>query len=336
MLPAEGNSLGIIDTLSAGYRLLIQRLELLLLPLALDAFLWFAPRLSIGQILNSFAAFYAGVFDQFGAAAGDLGPGLANLPADVANAMEAVGQSLNLFDLLVNASLYHVPSLLVTLPGLKAGQTSQEIGSLLNASSSALLLGLLGLLIGVVYMNLLARAVPLGEGEKSFAPSDFASGVLRHWLRSIGFLMAMFVFMLILYIPVGLGITVLMLISPALGAGAVMLMGGLVTVLFFYLYFVTVGLVLDNLTVRAAVKRSIGLVRTHFWATVGFFLLTNVISMGIAFLLQEIVVIGTVGVMVSALINAFIGTGLAMALLIFYRTRLIVAKDSSGLRTQNS
>jgi hypothetical protein len=185
-------------------------------------------------------------------------------------------------------------------------------------------------------MNLLARTVPLGEGEKSSAPSDFASAVLRHWLRSIGFLMAMFVLLLLLYIPVGLGITVLMLISPALGAGAMMLMGGLVTVLFFYLYFVTVGLVLDNLTVRAAVMRSIGLVRAHFWATIGFFLLTNLISVGITFLLREIVAIGVVGVVVSALINAFIGTGLVIALLIFYRTRLIVAKENSGLRTQNS
>jgi len=336
MLPAEEKRLGIIDTLSAGYRLLIQRLELLLLPLALDAFLWFAPRLSIGQILNDFAAFYAGIFDQFGEAAGDMGPGLASLSADVAKAMEVVGQSLNLFNLLVSSSLYHVPSLLATLPILKTGQASREIVSFFSASSNALLLGLLGLLLGVVYMNLLARAVPLGEGEKSLAPPDFVASVLRHWLRSIGFLMAMFIFLLLLYIPVGLGITVLMLISPALGAGAVMLMGGLVTVLFFYLYFVTVGLVLDNLTVRAAVMRSIGLVRTHFWATVGFFLLTNLITAGITFLLQEIVAIGAVGVAVSALINAFIGTGLAMALLIFYRTRLIVAKDSSGLRTQNS
>ena len=321
--------MGIIDSLSAGYRLLLKRLELLLLPLLLDAFLWFLPRLSIEPLLQSFATFYTDIFAQFGAAADTLGPGLANLPVEVTKMMDALGKSFNLFDLLVSASLYHVPSLLATLPGLKVEQASQEIASLLNASGSALLLGLVGLLLGVVYMNLLARIVPLGEGEKSATPPRFISAVLRHWLRSLGFLMALFVFLLMLYIPTAVGVTVLMLISPALGAGAMMLMGGLVTVIFFYLYFVTVGLVLDNLSVRAAVMRSIGLVRNHFWSTLGFFLLTNLISVGITLLLREIVALGVVGLVGGALVNAFVGTGLAMALLIFYRTRLIVASDKT-------
>jgi len=319
--------LGIIDSLSAGYRLLIQRLELLLLPLLLDAFLWFVPRLSIEPLLKSFATFYTDIFAQFGDAANTLGPGLANLPAEVTKMMDGIGKSFNLFDLLVSASLYHVPSLLATLPGLKAEQASQDIVSLFYASTSALLLGLVGLLLGVVYMNLLARVVPLGEGEKSALPSLFVATMLRHWLRSIGFLIAMFLFLLMLYIPTAVGVTVLMLISPALGAGAMMLMGGLVTVIFFYLYFVTVGLVLDNLTVRAAVMRSIVLVRNNFWSTLGFFLLTNLISVGITLLLREVVSVGVVGVAVGALVNAFIGTGLAVALLIFYRTRLIVTSD---------
>ena len=327
MKSAEGIGLGIIDSLSAGYRLLIQRLELLLLPLLLDAFLWFAPRLSVEPLLQNFASFYSGIFAQLGDAPETAGSGLADLPVEVTKAMDAAGKSFNLFDLLVSSSLYHVPSLLVTLPGLKTEQASQEIASLLNASSSALILGLLGLLLGVVYMNLLARIVPLGEGEKSATPPLFASAIVRHWLRSLGFLLAMLLFLLMLYIPIAVGITLLMLISPALGAGAMVLMGGLVTVIFFYLYFVTVGLVLDNLTVRAAVMRSIVLVRHNFWSTLGFFLLTNLISVGITLLLREIVALGVAGLVGGALVNAFVGTGLAMALLIFYRTRLIVAAD---------
>lgn len=319
--------MGIIDSLSAGYRLLIQRLELLLLPLLLDAFLWFAPRLSIEPLLQQFASFYVGLFDQLGDAAVAAGPGLADLPAQVTAAVDTAGRSFNLFDLLVSSSLYHVPSLLVILPELKTGQASQEIVSLLSASSSGLLLGLLGLFLGVVYMNLLARIVPLGEGEKGAAPPLFLSVVLRHWLRSLVFLLALLLFLLMLYIPVGVGIAVLMLISPALGVGAMMLMSGLMTVIFFYLYFVTVGLVLDNLGVRAAVTRSVVLVRNNFWSTLGFFLLTNLISVGITLLLQEVAAMGLAGLAGSALVNAFVGTGLAVALLIFYRTRLIVTAE---------
>jgi len=319
--------LGIIDSLSAGYRLLMQRLELLLLPLLLDLLLWFAPRLSIEPLLKSLAAFYADIFAQLGDTAQSLGPGLADMPVEVTKALDSAGQSFNLFDLLVNSSLYHVPSLLVTLPGLKSGQSSWEIASLWNAGSGALLLGLVGLFIGVVYMNLLARIVPLGEGEKSSNPPYFLSSLLRHWLRSIGFLLALFFALLMIYIPAVVAATVLMLISPALGAGAMMLMGGLMTVVIFYLYFVTVGLVLDNLSVRAAVMGSIVLVRHNFWPTIGFFLLTSLISVGVTLLLREVAKFGFVGLAAGAAVNAFIGTGMALALLIFYRTRLIVTAN---------
>ncbi len=323
--------MGIIDSLSAGYRLLVGRLELLLLPLFLDAVLWFAPRLSIEPLLNSFAAFYTDIFAQLGDSAQAMGPELA-ASGEVTKAVDAVGQSFNLLDLIVNSSLYHVPSLLVALPGLKIGQNSWEIASLWDAGGGALLLGLVGLLVGVFYMNLLARIVPLGEGEKGANSSQFVSVLLRQWLRSVGFLLALFIALLMLYIPTAVGITVLMLISPALGAGATMVMGGLVTVILFYLYFVTVGLVLDDLSVRAAVKRSILLVRHNFWPTVGFFLLTNLISVGMTLLLRGIVDAGTVGLLIGGLVNAFIGTGLAVALLIFYRTRLLVSVDKMQIQ----
>ena len=332
MLLGEGTNLGIIDSFSAGYRLLVQRLELLLLPLLLDAFLWSAPRLSIEPILNKFAVYYNDIFAQFNGATDAAVPGLADLPAQVTTALNAAGQSLNLFDLLVSSSLYHVPSLFVALPGLKTEQTTWKMASILNAGGSTLLLGLVGLLIGVVYMNLLASAVPLGEGKKNTVPSRFVSTLLRHWLRSIGFVVAMMVLLLMIYIPTAVGVTVLMLISPALGAGAMMLVGGLVMVIFFYLYFVTVGLVLDDLPLRAAVMRSVVLVRHNFWTTLGFFLLTNLISIGITLLLRGIVASGLAGLLVGALANAFIGTGLALALLVFYRTRLIVTTDKMQIQ----
>lgn len=334
MQSVEGTGLGIIDSLSAGYRLLARRLDLLLLPLILDGLLWFIPRLSIEPLLSRFAVFYTDLFAQFGETASAVSPEFADLPAQVTQAMDAAGRSFNLFDLLVSSSLYHVPSLLVALPGVKPGRSSWQIVSPFDASGSALLLGLIGLLLGVGYMNLLARAVPLGEGEKNAPMPRFTSSLLRHWLRSIGFLLALFVLLLMIYIPTAVAVTVLMLISPALGAGALMLMGGLITVIFFYLYFVTVGLVLDNLAIRAAVMRSIVLVRHNFWTTLGFILLTNLISVGITFLLQEIVAVGVIGVLISVLGNAFVGTGLAMALLIFYRTRMIVTADR--MQTQQS
>jgi hypothetical protein len=50
-----------------------------------------------------------------------------------------------------------------------------------------------------------------------------------------------------IYIPTAFVVTLLMFISPALGTAALASTGALALVLFFYLYFVTAAIVMDNL-----------------------------------------------------------------------------------------
>jgi hypothetical protein len=128
-----------------------------------------------------------------------------------------------------------------------------------------------------------------------------------------------------------------MFLSPALGSAAVLLLSGLSIVFFFYLYFVTAGLVLDNLPVSQAVVRSVLLVRHNFWATLGFVLVTSVISMGMGLLLAPLATGASLGMVIAALVNAFLGTGIALALLFFYRTRLLaLAGQSSTTASQRA
>lgn len=312
-------SVGIVDSLSAGYRFLMKRLELLFLPLLLDLFLWFAPRLGVEPLLTRVVDFYR----DLGNGMGEAGSGLSGTTEQMAEMLAAVGPSFNLFEFLVNRTLYHVPSLLVTVPFLKDMHASIQIGSVSTAGLLSLLFGLLGVLIGVIYMNLLARAVPLGEGHKAVPLSQFLTQLLRHWLRTLIFVVGLFLLMVIIYIPATIGMTLLMLLSPALGSGAIVLMSGLSVVVFFYLYFVTVGLVLDDLPISQAVVRSVMFVRHNFWVTLGFILTTSLISMGMGLLLSQLAVSGPIGALVAAPINAFLGTGMVMALLVFYRTRLL-------------
>jgi hypothetical protein len=122
-----------------------------------------------------------------------------------------------------------------------------------------------------------------------------------------------------------LGIGILTLLSPTIGAIAVPFFGGLVLLLFFYLYFVTAGLVLDDLPVHRAMMQSFRLVRNNFWATLGFVIVTNLITIGITLILNRLVEAQPVGLVLAVGINAYIGSGLAMALLVFYRTRILRA-----------
>ena len=314
--------MSIIDSISTGYRFVSQRPALLLLPLLLDALLWVLPRWSISPLLARLADFYTGLAEDPQLAEGspfDL--------AQMSEVLEVVGQTSNLAQFLVNSLLYHVPSLLATLPGIKGTHPSVEVDSIGAAGLLSLLFGLAGLLIGATYMNLLAQNLPIGEAQKALSINILAGRIVRHWLRTIGFLVFVTLGLMMIYIPGVIGVTVLALISPVLGSGALFLFGGLIVVVLLYLYFVTTALVLDDLTIGHAVRRSIHLVRKNFWHTLGFVLLTTLISTGMGLLFRQVTQWHTLGVAFATLGNTFIGTGLAMSLLVFYRTRILAMQQ---------
>ena len=78
---------------------------------------------------------------------------------------------------------------------------------------------------------------------------------------------------------------------------------------------------LDKLSIREGIAHSVMLVRNNFGATLFFILLTNLIAVGFSIILSSIGRAAPVGTVTAILVNAYIGTGLAMALLVFYRTR---------------
>ncbi len=318
----RGTPLGVIDSLSAGYRFVTRHLELLVWPLFLDMVLWFLPRLSIEPLTRQMASLYARM---------DAAPGmddtLVQMAAQAEEMLAVLGRTVNLASLLINASLYHVPSLVASIPELKQGHPTVEIRSLSTAGLAAIGFMVAGLFLGVVYMNLLAHALPLGQGQKPLSPRGLLATAWRQWLRTLRLVVAIAMALLVAYIPVLIGVSILGLISPVLASGALMVASGLVMVAFIYLYFVTAGLVLDDLRVREAVTRSVLLVSRYFWATLAFIVLSFVITEGIGVLLVQVATTGVAGTVVAALVNAFIGTGLAMALLVFYRTRILRLKE---------
>lgn len=317
--------MGIVDSLSAGYRVLTRRLELIVIPLLLDVLLWLAPRFSIEPLLLRLAD----VYRDLGAGMGENGGELASLTTQMTDLLTAAGASSNLLQFLVNGSLFHVPSLLVNVPMLKDAQNTIQIESAGAAGLLGLGFSVTGVLIGVLYMNLLAQAVPLGEGHKMLSAVELSMQVLRHWVRTLLFVVGFFFALLIVYIPITIGTTLLMALSPALGGGVMLLLSGLSVVVLFYLYFVTVGLVLDDLPISQAVVRSVTLVRRNFWTTLGFILVTTLISLGLGLLIGQLALSGPIGSLIAALVNAFIGTGMVLALLVLYRTRLLVTLGES-------
>lgn len=311
--------MGVIDSLSAGYRFLGRRIEIVLIPILLDILLWLSPQFSVGPLFDQVARFYTTA-----ATAPEMPEDTAAMADQVSQLMGLMGQQSNLLDLLVNTTLLHVPGLSGAL-SLSADESIAAIDSWGQAFTLFMGFGLVGVLIGVVYLNLLALHLPIGTGPKPDGIQAFIETVIRHWMMVLLFIVLVAGMLFVAAIPASIGIGLLTLVSPAIGAIAMPLFGGFILLFFFYLYFATAALVLDNLPVHRAIFQSFRLVRNNFWATLGFIVLTNLISIGITLILNRLASAQPVGFFVAVGINAYIGSGLAMALLVFYRTRILRA-----------
>jgi hypothetical protein len=316
---------GIIDSLSAGYRFLGRRVELLLVPILLDLLLYFGPRLSVAPIYRQIAGFYREAAGMQGVPAD-----MVTLSRQVSDMLTTLGESSNLLDGLVNSSLLHVPSLLAAVGG-PASAWTLTIGQPLAAAALFGSIGLLGLLVGVVYMNLLAAHLPIGGGPKPMAVREFVAAAARHWLMLVIYVLLIAAGVVAVSVPTVLVTALFALVSPGLSTIFGVLLVAAFSVLFFYLYFVTAAIVLDNLPVHLAIARSFVLVRNNFWATLGFVLIYNVIALGFMLITRRLLAATPAGAVAAIVLNAYIGSGLAMALLVFYRTRLLKHAELSHL-----
>lgn len=295
-----------------------------MIPVLLDFLLWLGPRFSVAPLFGELATLYA----QMGSS-GDVTPELGQMIQQFSTTIREMGTGSNLLGGLVSSTLLHVPSLPATPPPIVASLVI-PINSPLEAVVWWTVFSLIGLLVGVIYLSLLARRLPIG-GLAGAEPVHVAAGILRHWLQVIGFVFLVAVMLLIIYLPVSFLVGLLMLASPAIGSTVAAMAGGLTLILFFYLYFVTAALIMDNAPLSVAVIRSLRLVQDNFWATLGFIVLSNVIGLGFALLLTQLAAVGPWGAVAAIVLNAYIGTGLAMALLVFYRTRFIRGEPQPSL-----
>lgn len=311
--------MGIIDSLSAGYRFLSRRWDLLLIPVLLDLFLWLTPRVSVAPLFDRLARFYSET-----AAMSDLPSEMTELAQQMATALAEAGATSNLLNLLLWLSrpLLHLPSLLHVVEPPRTSQPF-EINGVGQMVGGGLFFTLLGLAVGVVYVMLLARHLPIGAAAKSWTWEELPGLALRNLLKVVTFVGLLMIALLALFAPVSIGVTLLALIAPGLTTLLAFLFGGFIMVLLVYLYFVPIGMIMDDLRLFNAIGQSFRLVRQNFWATLGLLVLSDLISLGFSVILSRLVDFQGVATVAAILVNAFIGTGLALGFMIFYRSRVL-------------
>jgi len=170
----------------------------------------------------------------------------------------------------------------------------------------------IGLLIACVFLGMLgqvARSERLDLGKLSKA-------VPLYWLRLVAIL-----------VPLGIALIFVIFSSLMLGPLA-FLVWAVMLWLLIYVSFFPQGVTMVEEGAWAAVWHSLSLVRSNFWPCLGLILLTNVIGAGMS-LIWHLLMVSPVGMVVAILADAYVGTGLTMAIFIFYRERTNLAGKPS-------
>jgi hypothetical protein len=292
----------VFDTLSAGFRTVNRHPRILAIPVLLDLFFWFGPRLSLAPLVRQT------VDDGSSGVAGALIEGYSGSEA----AFIEAGESFNLLSLL---SLHYpgIPSFMATreTAGAIIGVGSAPVAMLLF-----LLLPALGIGLAALYYTLIAQRV-MGREDESTA--RVIARTWRSWGRLLRFLL------LLAGVSIAAGVPLLFLALLAGEAGG--LMGLLVTALWvaaiwaqFYLFFLVDAVVISDVGAIQAARNSISVVRRYLGASLGLVVVIWIITMGMPIVWNALA--GSVpGTLVGILGNAYVAVGMAAASMIYYRNR---------------
>jgi hypothetical protein len=306
VLPAPPNLLVSIKT---GFDAVANQIAVILIPLAIDLFLWLGPHLQVKSIILNFLNRLSSSQELSSIGSGDL----------FSSSMELVrtaAEEFNLFSLLRT-----IP---VGVPSLMSGRSPVEVpvGSPLFLDITNLILVItiiimtlvLGLLIGSFYYGLVAQVAIQGKMN--------LKEVMKSWPKStlqvLGLSLALLILFIVISIPSSCAISVVTLFGLPLGQFAIFLYIGIMLWLSFPLLFSAHGIFVNHNTALVSVQRSMLLTRMTLPSTSIFIILILVISEGLDLLWRVppeaswLMLIGVGG-------HAFISSALLAASFIYYR-----------------
>jgi hypothetical protein len=292
----------VISALKAGFDTIATHLAVILLPLALDLFLWLGPRLSVERVLLS---------------ASELNQGMADMPNVPTTALEQAlahyttfAKNFNLFSSLSTFPI-GISSL---LHGLWPADNPLGPMRVLPLASFEGILGwgflftLAGWLIGAVYYRWVASlALPAGKSMHLSALGQSFSLSFLYTILMFGIGAPIFFVLFLLY-----------LFSPMLGQGLLLLLGFMSMWLLTPFFFAGHGIFMNSEDMFSSIFSSIRLTRFTLPSSSLFILFVIVINIGLNSLWS---IPGTNSwmLLVGILGHAFISTALLSASFIYYR-----------------
>ena len=310
--------LGVIACLKTGFDVVGRHIWLIALPVLLDLFLWFGPRLSIAPIINQVTQ----------ALTRELvtDPGTASDLTQAIEALRELGEGFNLFSLLSTAPLLNVPSLVARLmPGVGSPLGEQNVLVAQNIGAPILWIVVLlplGLALGFLYLNTITHSLRTA-GSAGLQKGTTNSPTVVKFVRLGLFTGSLLIGTAIAGPPVLLLIGLAGAIAQPLGMLAWVFALGAVNYLLIHILFAIPSLILGERGLLRALQESIVITRTQLPAVVGLLLLVILVHEGFNFVWtlpsseSWSLLIGIVG-------NGCVATGLTAGVFIFYQDRIQV------------
>jgi hypothetical protein len=172
-----------------------------------------------------------------------------------------------------------------------------------------------------------SAAVSEGPSRSAALPGNMPwaglRGLLSLTLRLAGFSILIGVIVMVLRLPLAFALGLLWVSNSSILGGLMLLFGGVALWLTLWflvsLFFVNEAILLDEQSVLRGVLRSVVLVHNNFWPTLGLGVLINLLMYGFR-AVWGILGHNVVGSAVAIALNAYLSTGMLLAIFAFYES----------------
>jgi hypothetical protein len=321
---ASDRPTGLIDTLQAGFNAVNRNVWLLIIPIAVDLFLWWGPQPTAGPMLERWLS--QAPPPQL---AGSLG---SNFEDNRRAAVESLrrGEGVARYNLLaflaplpMGVPAFMAPPLPFVPAQVRGEGPSLPLDSPISVLAVVLASIVLGLMLATLFYGLLAQGVREGRaGLKRFLP-DLPQ--LTVWVGALFLLViAAIVVATVPFIAlfVATQTTGPQSAAAAVASVAAAILFGVGLWAFIYLFFTPHALYVAKIAPFSAIQNSILIVRYNFWSAVGLILLMFLISEGLSVVWQQLTIsVRTAGLAMSIVGHIYISAGLAASGMTYYKER---------------
>jgi hypothetical protein len=312
-LPAP--PVGIIASIASGFETVNARLELILLPLVLDLFLWLGPHLSVKPVLDQSLAALLSLLATPAGVDQATAQSLETLREQMKAAFVAYGERFNFFSRLSTLPL-GLPSLIGGRGALLVPGGTPVTWFVDNAPEYVLLFvsfSLLGLFLGAFYFGGIAQQVR----DARLNWRLLLQQVWGDWARLTALTTVAFIVLALLSLPVLLVAVLLALIHPLLASFAI---STVALWLLIYLGFTLHGIILQRRGLFSAMWDSIRLAHASLPQTLALYTAVIFIYVGLDWV-WSLAADDSWLLLVGVLGHAVVATALVAATFVFYKDR---------------